>query len=74
MNTIDYEKSKLSIFAAYIRPHKAAFLLDMTLSLFMALVDLTFPYLTRHSMNTLLPEKKFAVYSQRRPSCRTAAR
>ena len=62
MNTIDYEKSKLSIFAAYIRPHKAAFLLDMTLSLFMALVDLTFPYLTRHSMNTLLPEKKFAVF------------
>ena len=62
MRTIDYEKSKLSIFAAYIRPHKAAFLLDMLLSLFMALVDLTFPYLTRHSMNTLLPEKKFMVF------------
>ena len=62
MNTIDYNKSKLSIFAAYIRPHKAAFLLDMILSLFMALVDLTFPYLTRHSMNTLLPEKKFTVF------------
>ena len=62
MKTIDYEKSKLSIFAAYIRPHKAAFVLDMMLSLFMALVDLTFPYLTRHSMNTLLPEKKFMVF------------
>ena len=62
MKTIDYDKSKLSIFAAYIRPHKAAFLLDMLLSLFMALVDLAFPYLTRHSMNTLLPEKKFAVF------------
>ena len=62
MNTIDYDKSKLSIFAAYIRPHKAAFLLDMILSLFMALVDLVFPYLTRHSMNTLLPEKKFMVF------------
>ena len=34
----------------------------MMLSLFMALVDLTFPYLTRHSMNTLLPEKKFMVF------------
>ena len=62
MKTIDYEKSKLSIFAAYIKPHKAAFVLDMMLSLFMALVDLTFPYLTRHSMNTLLPEKKFMVF------------
>ena len=62
MKTIDYEKSKLSIFAAYIRPHKAAFVLDMMLSLFMALVDLTFPYLTRHSMNTLLPGKKFMVF------------
>lgn len=62
MKTIDYDKKKLSIFAAYIRPHKAAFLLDMVLSLFMALVDLTFPYLTRHSMNTLLPERKFLVF------------
>ena len=62
MKTIDYEKSKLSIFAAYIKPHKAAFVLDMMLSLFMALVDLTFPYLTRHSMNTLLPGKKFMVF------------
>ena len=62
MKTIDYEKSKLSIFAAYIRPHKAAFVLDMLLSLFMALVDRAFPYLTRHSMNTLLPEKKFVVF------------
>ena len=56
MRTIDYEKSKLSIFAAYIRPHKAAFLLDMLLSLFMALVDLTFPYLTRHSMYDIWKE------------------
>ena len=62
MRTIDYDKSKLSIFAAYIKPHKAAFLLDMGLSLLMALVDLIFPYLTRHSMNTLLPEKKFTVF------------
>ena len=62
MKTKKKKKSKLSIFAAYIRPHKAAFVLDMMLSLFMALVDLTFPYLTRHSMNTLLPEKKFMVF------------
>ena len=62
MRTIDYDKSKLSVFAAYIRPHKAAFLLDMGLSLLMALVDLAFPYLTRHSMNTLLPEKKFMLF------------
>ena len=62
MRTIDYDKSKLSVFAAYIRPHKAAFLLDIGLSLLMALVDLAFPYLTRHSMNTLLPEKKFMLF------------
>ena len=62
MRTIDYDKSKLSVFIAYIKPHKAAFLLDMGLSLLMALVDLTFPYLTRHSMNTLLPERKFTVF------------
>ena len=59
---IDFDKSKLSIFASYIRPHGAAFALDMGLSLAVALVDLAFPYVTRQAMNTLLPESKFAAF------------
>ena len=62
MNTIDFQKSKLSIFASYIRPHRKDFLLDMGLSLFVALVDLAFPYLTRRCMNALLPSRLFAAF------------
>ena len=60
--TIDYSKGKLAIFASYIRPHHAAFAMDMGLSLAVALVDLAFPYLTRHVMNTLLPQKLFRLF------------
>ncbi|MBQ8074403.1 MAG: ABC transporter ATP-binding protein [Oscillospiraceae bacterium] len=34
----------------------------MALSLAVALVDLVFPYVTRHTMNTLLPEKQFRTF------------
>ena len=59
---IDYSKSKLFIFASYIIPHRKAFILDMLLSLAVAMVDLAFPYITRHAMNSLLPEKLFAAF------------
>ncbi len=59
---IDFSKSKLSIFASYIRPHSRAFALDMGLSLAVALVDLVFPYISRHAMNSLLPQKLFSAF------------
>ena len=61
-NRIDYSKSKLSIFISYLMPHKTAFALDMGLSLAVALVDLVFPYVTRRTMNTLLPEQRYAAF------------
>ena len=61
-STVNYNRSKLSIFASYIRPHSAAFALDMGLSLAVAMVDLAFPYITRHAMNTMLPERLFATF------------
>ena len=60
--TIDFNRSKLAVFASYIAPHRGAFALDMCLSLAVALVDLAFPYVTRHTMNTLLPQKQFAAF------------
>ena len=59
---IDYERSKLSVFAAYIRPHRHAVALDMLLSLLIALVDLVFPYVSRNTMNSLLPQKLFTAF------------
>ena len=43
----DYSRSKLAIFASYIKPHKKAFAIDMALSVGNALVDLIFPYVSR---------------------------
>ena len=59
---IDYNRSKLAVFASYIYPHRTAFALDMCLSLAVALVDLAFPYVTRHAMNSLLPQKQFTAF------------
>ena len=59
---IDYNKSKLSVFCAYIAAHKTDFIKDMALSLAVALVDLTFPYVTRHAMNMLLPGRLFTLF------------
>ena len=59
---IDFNRSKLAVFASYIYPHRGAFALDMCLSLAVALVDLAFPYVTRHTMNTLLPQKQFTAF------------
>lgn len=59
---IDYNASRLSIFASYIRPHGREFLTDMTLSVAIALVDLIFPIVSRKAMQTLLPEKMFHTF------------
>ena len=59
---IDFNRPKLAVFASYIYPHRGAFALDMCLSLAVALVDLAFPYVTRHTMNTLLPQKQFTAF------------
>ena len=60
--SIDYNNSKLKIFASYIVPHRGAFALDMCLSLAVAMVDLAFPYITRHSLNSLLPKGLFGAF------------
>ncbi len=59
---IDYSKSKLSVFAGYIKPYKKTFILDVLLSVTISLVDLVFPYISRWTMNTLLPENAFKTF------------
>ena len=58
----DYSRSKLAIFASYIKPHGKAFAIDMSLSVGIALVDLIFPYVSRWSMRSLLPEGLFRTF------------
>ena len=59
---IDYDRPPLSVFAAYIRPHRGAFILDMTLSVLAAAVDLIFPYATRGAINRLLPDRLYTAF------------
>ena len=60
--SINDQNSKLKIFASYIVPHRGAFALDMCLSLAVAVVDLAFPYMTRQSLNSLLPKGLFGAF------------
>ncbi len=59
---IDYSRSRLSVFAAYIRPHRREFAIDMLLSVAVAAVDLVFPLVSRRSMQVLLPQGMFGTF------------
>ena len=58
----DYSQPKLAIFASYIKPHGRDFAIDMALSVCIALVDLIFPYVSRWSMRSLLPDGLFRAF------------
>lgn len=59
---INFGGSDLSVFASYIRPHGRLFAIDMTFSVIIALIDLVFPYVSRWSMNRLLPRNYFRTF------------
>ena len=59
---MNYNRSKLSVFASYIRPHGREFLQDMLLSMAIALVDLVFPFVSRQTMQTLLPRRMYRAF------------
>jgi len=63
MNRIDFKNwGMLRIFLAYFKPHKKLFALDMCCALFVALVDLAYPLISRHAMHTMLPNKAFQTF------------
>ena len=59
---IDYSKSPIKIFTSYISTQKRLFIIDMLCAVLVAAVDLVFPYVSRMSMNTLLPNKLFSAF------------
>ena len=58
----DFSKPDLSIFISYMLPHRKLFALDMFLSALIAFIDLSFPYITRKAMNSLLPQKLYVAF------------
>ena len=58
----DFHAHPLRVFASYYRPHIGLFLLDMVCALIATIADLAFPYATRYTLNTMLPNKLFAMF------------
>lgn len=50
------------MFFSFFRPHLGLFALDMSCAVAVAVIDLAFPYITRVSMQTLLPEKLYTTF------------
>ncbi len=57
-----FQKSHVAIFLSYYKPHLHLFLLDMACALGIALIDLAFPYVSRLSMQELLPQNLFGAF------------
>jgi len=63
MNAKQFQnKSDLSIFISYFKPHRKLFFLDMFCALLISMIDLAFPYVSRWCMYTLLPGGVFGVF------------
>ncbi len=63
MTTKDYQqKGMFSIFLSFFKPHRGLFFLDMVCALFVALVDLSYPVISRKAINTLLPNLQYKTF------------
>ena len=50
------------LFMSYVAGHKKLFAIDMGCALMVSVIDLAFPYVSRISMNSLLPNRLFAMF------------
>ena len=58
----NFNAHPLKIFFSYYGPHKKMFIIDMICSVLVAAIDLIFPYVSRQSMQRLLPEGLFGTF------------
>lgn len=60
---MDYKNTgSIRIFARFYKNHIGLFLLDMVCALLVAAVDLTFPYISKMSMERYLPENEYKTF------------
>lgn len=57
-----WDRGAVGIFASYYKPHWRLFALDMLCAAGICAVDLLFPYVSRLSMQTLLPQGLFQTF------------
>lgn len=58
----NYNDKPFKIFISYIAGRKKLFIIDMICAVVVSLIDLAFPYVSRLSMNRLLPGKLYKVF------------
>ena len=57
-----WRKQMIKLLVRYFRPHRALFFLDMACAVIAAVVDVSFPVVSRHAMYDLLPEKAYRAF------------
>ena len=58
----NFDDKPIRIFASYIYGQKKLFIADMICAVLVALIDLIFPYVSRVSMNRILPGRLYAAF------------
>lgn len=58
----NFNQKPLKIFFSYIMGQKKLFAIDMVCALLVAVIDLVFPFVSRMSMNELLPKSLFKTF------------
>lgn len=58
----DYKEKDIKIFASYIMGQKKLFYIDMVCAVAVSIIDLVFPFISRMSMQRLLPERLFTTF------------
>ena len=62
MKPINYSDRPLKIFIRYIARHRKLFAIDMACAFAVSIIDLVFPYVSRQSMRSMLPQKLYGVF------------
>lgn len=62
MKKTNYNDKGIKIFMGYIARHKKLFFIDMLCAVVASIVDLVFPYVSRLSMNELLPQNLYRTF------------
>lgn len=58
----NFNDKPLKVFLSYIAGHKKMFIIDMTCAVLVSFIDLLFPYVSRISLNRLLPDGRYTAF------------
>lgn len=58
----NFNDKALRVFLSYIAGHKRLFVIDMVCAVLVSVIDLMFPYISRLSLNRLLPESRYTAF------------